>query len=498
MHDIFRRETCKYMEHTKLSRHTFVKGKFVTPLNSIKGIEELNDEKSWPFGRMPEYLWIGLLFDHYGRDIGLEKSCNILTQLHKLAPELSTARLSQIIKLEPEIQKNFYEYILHNIDKETLSPITLFLTLSYAPYFADAFYSDEYTVQNRCERLVHTMTALMNHQSHESTDVRFVVLFFNHLSGKMHLMKEQAELLQAYSISKHEDKIMRIARPTVRSIEMTILTFETTDSTYLSHFWRCISEMTDCNPFAISFPAEDRNITGYMEKLYAIFQYLTQLFTETNPLDEKMNVLLGIATYSYKRLKEIYTYNLFNSIVGRSCVRVLIEDYIMIKYLLKSEAAHSNIWRDYQLYGMGLYKLVLERHKDANTRNDSHFDSRLIETLINEFKNEEFIDMDTRYFDSMNIRQKAENVDEKDLYGLFYDYDSSFEHGLWGAIRESALMICNNPAHKFHLVPDIDDDITLKSVLPDCIVIMNKTLSIIDELYSIPEALLNEALAYES
>ena len=38
----------------------------------------------------------------------------------------------------------------------------------------------------------------------------------------------------------------------------------------------------------------------------------------------------------------------------------------------------------------------------------------------------------TRYFDNQNIRAKAESVDEKHLYGLYYDYDSSFEHGLWG------------------------------------------------------------------
>ena len=51
---------------------------------------------------------------------------------------------------------------------------------------------------------------------------------------------------------------------------------------------------------------------------------------------KKMVVLLGLATYSYKRLKEIYELRAFNSIAGRSCVRVMIEDYIMMKYLVKT------------------------------------------------------------------------------------------------------------------------------------------------------------------
>lgn len=70
-------------------------------------------------------------------------------------------------------------------------------------------------------------------------------------------------------------------------------------------------------------------------KLHEVFTYLSELFAAADPLNEKMSVLLGIATYSYKRFKEIYEHQLFNSISGRSCVRVLIEDYIMMKYLVK-------------------------------------------------------------------------------------------------------------------------------------------------------------------
>lgn len=234
-----------------------------------------------------------------------------------------------------------------------------------------------------------------------------------------------------------------------------------------------------------------------MEKLYEVFTYLSELFVATDPLNEKMNVLLGIATYSYKRLKEIYEYQLFNSIYGRSCVRVLIEDYIMMKYLVKNETSHDNIWRDYQLYGMGLYKLVLARYRESGAFQESHFDEKYIEALVNEFKDEEFFDMDTKYFDKQNIRMKAESVGEKDLYGLYYDYDSSFEHGLWGAIRESSLLKCNNPAHKYHCVPDVEDETRLKTVLPDCIMVMNKTVSFLNELYGIPEQLLNEVIHFE-
>lgn len=485
------------MRHSKLADHTFKKGKFITPINSIPAMQELSDEKSWTYGRMPEYLWIGLILKQFGRENGLNKLYSIISVLHKLAPELYTARISQILELDTTIQKQFYEFMISIGVKESLAPLTVFLTATRAPIFAECFYCTEISIEDRCNVLTETMRDIMDHQSYESTDIRFVALYFNLLSGKVHLLKEQVDLLSAYPSSIHSDEIMRMARPAVRSLEMMILTFEKTDSEYLRDFWRCISEMTDCSIYSIEFPEEIRDITAYIENLHEVFAYLSELFSSACPLDERMNVLLGIATYSYKRLKEVYEHNLFNSISGRSCVRVLIEDYIMMKYLVKNETSHENIWRDYQLYGLGQYKLVLARHREHGTSDLTHFDATYIEALVNEFKEEEFIDMDTKYFDKQNIRLKAESVDEKNLFGLYYDYDSAFEHGLWGAIRESSLLKCNNPAHQYHCVPDVEDTNRLKTVLPDCIMVMNKTVNFFNELYGIPEQLLNEVINFE-
>lgn len=485
------------MQHSKLSEHTFKKGKFITPFNSISVMQELSDEKSWTYGRMPEYLWIGLVLKHFGRDVGLSKLFSIISELHKLAPELYTARLSQILKLEPAVQLKIYNYISMVASKETLSPLTVILTSSKAPIFAECFYCPELSIEERCKILTETMRMIMDHQSNEATDIRFVALYFNLLSGKLHLLKDQMDLLAIYPTSTHTEEIMRMARPTVRSLEMLILQFEDTDSKYLELFWRCISEMTECSIYSMVFPEETRDIAIYMENLHEVFTYLSELFIASAPLDEKMNVILGIATYSYKRLKECYEHSLFNTISGRSCIRVLIEDYIMMKYLVKNESLHENIWRDYQLYGLGQYKLVLARYRENGALEQSHFDTRYIEALVNEFKEEEFIDMDTKYFDKQNIRLKAESVDEKVLYGLYYDYDSAFEHGLWGAIRESSLLKCNNPAHKYHCVPDVEDANRLKTVLPDCVMVMNKTLVFLNDLYGIPERLLNEVINFE-
>lgn len=484
------------MSHITLSEHTFRKGKFITPFNAIPHTMELPDDQSWFYGRMPEYLWIGLILKWFGRDSGLKILHLIAAKLHILAPELLTARISLITALPDDTQEKLYDYILSLMDKKALSPLTIFLTTTKAPIFAQKFHSDM-SIEDRCEKLIETMRELADHQSNESTDIRYVALYYRLLSGKFHLPESQMKLIELYPITTHEDEIMRSIRPSIRVIEQMILVLADTSKEYLQMFWRCISEVTECASFSVVFPKETRDIASYMKGLKEIFQYLSNLYISTSPLDNKMTVIMGISTYSYKRLKEAYDHNLFNAISGRSCIRAMIENYIILKYLLKHESEHTDIWRDYQLYGLGQYKLVLERHREGNANAESHFDQTYIELLVNEFKDETYLDMDTKYFDNQNIRLKAESVEEKPLYGLYYDYDSAFEHGLWGAIRESSMLKCNNPTHQYHCIPDVEDMNRLKSVLADCVMIMNKTVSLLNELYGIPQSLLNEVLGFE-
>lgn len=153
------------MRHIKLSEHIFKKGKFITPFNNLPMVKEFEDEKSWAYGRMPEYLWIGLILNHYGRDEGLRKSYNIISLLHKLAPNLYTARLSEILKLDTDVQEALFEYVVSIGAKEVLNPLTVFLTVSKTPTFAKYFYCPNVSASERCETLVCTMSRIADHQS---------------------------------------------------------------------------------------------------------------------------------------------------------------------------------------------------------------------------------------------------------------------------------------------------------------------------------------------
>lgn len=176
-----------------------------------------------------------------------------------------------------------------------------------------------------------------------------------------------------------------------------------------------------------------------------------------------------------------------NSILGRHGIRTVIEIYIMLKYLLKRENDNPKIWEEYKLYGISKYKLVLLKTRECNPFDiTSHFSLPFVEMLVNEIRWEEFIDVDLNYFDRQGIRDKSIDVGEKKLYDLFYDYDSSFAHGLWGAVRESSMLQCNNCDHQFHSVPDIFNYQNLPDVMSDGNKIILMLYTLLANIYDIP------------
>jgi hypothetical protein len=473
------------------------KGKFVTTLND----SSLNISFSkWSLERLPEYIWIGFILDYYGREEGMKKIHVICTRLHGISESILLPKLSEIFSLSDAEQSRFYHEMLKIISKDVLAPLTLIFTYSENPLFSQNFASPEISMDDRLDKMMDILRKTSGHQSELSTDIRYVVLYYLAISEKLHLPnQEEVDLFTQYPMMKHDNPVMRHARPSIRAAEGAISGMSASaNDEHASFFWERISKMTDCKLIKIQFEEEKRDTDQYIQKLQDIYSYLSEVFIKSSPLDNKMLVLLGIATYSFKRIKEVSDHKLSNIIVGRSSVRVLIENYIMIKYLLKNEPSHKDIWNEFQEYGIGQFKLIVERSREQTPiRENSHVEYKYLEILVRGFKDEMFLDMETKYFDNKNIRDKAKSVDENQLYGLYYDYDSAFEHGLWGAIRESSLLHCDNPLHRYHCIPDINDEQNLKSVWPDCVMVMNKTINVLDEIYGIPDALLKGILDFE-
>jgi len=475
------------MRNSKLSEHEFSKGKFITPFN--KFMKELSKEDSWFHGRLPEYIWLALVMKYYGREEGLNKCNLLLKKINDYSSTVFLPRLSAIFALPDNNQLEIYTWFARIIEIEVLSPLTVIFTYSNHPCFA-TFFASTLSPEERISKIEEILHEASDHQSDFSTDIRFLALYYHLLTKRLHMPQETLKMLLEYPTLPHSDDKMHMIRPTVRSIELcNPPDIDTSHEEYLEFFWEGVSKLSCCELFSLVINSEHSDMEEYASMVNQILKYYTDVLVSVCPLDNKLLVILGIATYSYKRVLEVVEHDLYQTIAGRSIVRILVENYIMLKYLLKNETEHDDIWSEYQYYGIGQYKLIVERYRDTGLDlPKSHVMYDYIDLLVSEYRNKEFIDMDTSYFDKVNIREKATQVGEKELYGLYYDYDSAFEHGLWGAIRESSLLKCDSASHQFHCVPDVDNVQKLKDIWHDCTNIMNKILKTLKDVYGLPSS----------
>ena len=140
-------------------------------------------------------------------------------------------------------------------------------------------------------------------------------------------------------------------------------------------------------------------------------------------------------------------------------------------------------------YGNGKYKLVMAklREEKYTVSDDSQIDEKIMELIVNEDMDEAFVNMSVGYFDKTGVRTKFQKCGEDELYEIYYEYATNFAHGIWGAIRESSMLICDNPAHTYHCVPDYHMDQNLRSVLGDCEMVMKKTFDAIAAYIELPD-----------
>jgi len=256
-------------------------------------------ENSWLQNRLPEYLWIALIINKCGREKGLDRCLYLVDELSKINSGLVVPSFSQITKMSTEDQEKFFKCVLKATDKSTLAPLTALFTQCEYPLFVNSFFVEGLSFEDRFTILMSAMKEASDHQSYFSTDIRYIVLCYQIFSGKLKVLKETIDELKLYPNISHEDERMRYIRPSIRASEigipLDILGIDNSD--YLKKFWGgVVSKMSECNLFSVQYPVEEENKDVYMQKLKTIMIYFRDLLT-TNPLDQKLTVILGIVTY---------------------------------------------------------------------------------------------------------------------------------------------------------------------------------------------------------
>lgn len=472
------------MAKSRIKDHKVRSGRVISPWNHAMG--GTMKFSSWAMNRLPEYIWLGLILEYYGRDEGLRLSAAILKEISSFEKSLDRPRLSKILSLPIASQESIYRIMLRHIKKDVLSPLTSVICREEDEVFWSYVHVPKYSLQKRLDIMQSVLKINYFHQSNEATDIRYLVVLNMIYQDKIRFSSEVTstiEALQAYPNTPHEDERMRSYRPMVRSAEMA---FGDCDTDYINRFWKAIGMRTDCKLYFIDHKEDDMDYKEFIDDISEALEFIYLKNKEMAISEHKFNVFMAMVLYSYKIFYETASNSIGNTITSRSSARIIAEIFIMLKYLKKMSYEKNNIWQEYQQYGIGKYKLILLKARETTIDTDSHYSPEILDTLVNEETWEEFVDSDLRYFDQMSIRDKSIYVDEKELFDLLYDYDSNYAHGLWGAIRESAMVKCDCAAHNYHTVPDLSLRQKCINVLPDMAKLLKRTMALLSEEFELP------------
>ena len=136
--------------YDKLKDHGYPKkGILKSPINQIGNITHY----SWMKECFPDFIWIALIIDYYGRKPAFLILSFIFKDIKNLSFKLKSLQLSYILSLDAEEQTEFYELLLKHIDIEILNPLTIIFNNTRYKIFFKYFYKKGMPVEEKIKIL---------------------------------------------------------------------------------------------------------------------------------------------------------------------------------------------------------------------------------------------------------------------------------------------------------------------------------------------------------
>lgn len=472
-----------------LSQHKKQGKKLLPPMLS----HSLNwNFSSWSNVRLPEMLWAALLVTDIGRDHALQRFREIANFVFHL-PEASNfcdITHTGIATLPHDIATQLVGVICS--DAKSASALTPLLLLDSLPS-RDLWESSLCQVPEKksWSELSAAVFRCYDHQSQDATDCRWIKILVRLVSGYLQLPSE--EMIRQIAEYPNFGDIRKV-RPSIRANEISFASDEP-KSDWPEAFWRQCFNQTECyslemdeletrkqKPTGKETDSVRAAVTERAKRIWEVYRALGShaiTTATTSDIDAKHDTVFGTGLYALIVLQEICSHRLGTSVSGRLGLRVLLECYVTLAYLIKK--AEPELWRSYRVYGAGQAKLALLKFQDAEDIPAS-LDLHVLENLVNEDAWEEFLPIDLGHWAKANLRQISEDAEVKDEYDRYYPWPSTFIHGQWGAQRDTVFDNCINPLHRFHRIPRFLPR-QLPDVMPDAIKLTDKILDLIAKEY---------------
>jgi hypothetical protein len=466
-----------------LDQHKKHKKKLSPPLNRLQSM----NLSSWMDDHMPEMFWAVMLTYVFDREEYLD----------------CFRKIASLCRNWPVFQNN-YDDVDHTttIDHTTIATFTdeqfhefIKIPLSYKLGYAalrplllieslpgiDRWSQEIGIAPTKYDwnTLAKAISNVLDHQSQESTDIRWLKVAFGAITGRLYFMEMSEKIEEIRLYPEYGD--MRKVRPMIRATEMSLR--RNPPSRWVADFWteayqktHCIDPSTERDYHIVSSEIDVNSVRNTrFEVINRFYSYLTSA-----RVDAKLDSALGLSLYGLAIVEEIALHHIHQRIIGRLALRTLVETTITFKYLMYKN--DPDLWQTYRVYGAGQAKLAFLKCQEAEDELPSFIDEDSLYRIANEDVWQEFLDIDVGHWNRSNLREMAQFCDAKDIYDRYYSWSSCYAHSHWGAVRDTNFVTCHNPLHRLHRIPRLLTR-SLNTIESDALNLIAIILQSLDMLY---------------
>lgn len=453
-----------------------LKGKTLTPIFATLPLKKA----SWRNERLPEMMWVALLFSRLPRNEAFEVCHSVADYIWKLRDATPPFNIthSGLAALQPaDIEALLLAAITTRAVRQALTPLLLLNDLPAKEQWIKVLGTTP--TEDDWKALMYAVGQTLDHQSQVSTDCRWFRVIALMAAKKFNPPSE--ELAKEF-LNYPEYGDQRAVRPTIRSTEGALSALDPASGEWAAQFWKqCLAD-TPCFPidFDTSVPSSIIGTTAArikeVQELLVVYSYNT---ITTTDVDARHDTVFGTALYCMTLLQEMLRIGVSQSVMARLALRTIGECFVSLSYLAFKDT--PDLWQSYRVFGAGQAKLAYLKYEEAG-RSPQFVNVESLKELANEDMWEEFLSIELGHWDKSNLRKLSEDAGVKDDYDQFYSWTSTFTHGHWGAVRDTVFDICGNPLHRLHRIPKQSAN-TLSDVLPDACAFTDKVLEVVSRCY---------------
>lgn len=459
-------------QYSSIDHHKRNGSKLIAPLNTLP-----MTALKWMEDFLPEHLWIESLYHLYPKYEYIDLYSAFLDELEKYcaAGTVLYGYISDFDQIPVDKRAEFVR------DNENL-----ILEAFYKPFGRMiAFYSESpcgWLIKSHLEKdeplnpevelskLSECVMRLLPGKDLYAGHIRVLPLNREFKHDKLKIMKGVAsdviDLIPKYPTGcteKEQYRVQQFARMQMNARHMMSDYYK--QSGWCKYFWRHNYDIVPCKPVYMEFKGEGIITDNTIKELHKHIEFnIESAIAYLGDVAEKFRydiydstrdeILLGL----FSRITRLYVlicgdqYFWSRDIAG-IMLRCMTDTVITFAYLAIKGSVDD--FKAFRAYGEGKEKLLMLHLQDhyAGRKTVEGRELKDIAEELGSSLNPDMVDIELSNWTKKTTRDMALEVGLGEIYSLVYDPTSSDVHGTWISLKNSNLVHCGQPLHKYHRIP---------------------------------------------